>query len=135
MEDHLLSVEYVGETWLIVNEDQSYMDLVASFNWRICWQFEDQINSIKGFNHAWIKGGSKQLLLNAAKEHAKGELHKKAFDLHLQDKGLTVCEHSETMHQNARGIFCGLDVMKQKDFELTKKKFETTYFLVKEEYQ
>ena len=37
------------------------------------------------------------------------------------------------MHQNARGIVHDLDVMKQKDFELTKKKFETAYFVVKEE--
>ena len=37
------------------------------------------------------------------------------------------------MHLNARGIVRGLDVMKQKDFELTKKKFETTYLVVKEE--
>ena len=37
------------------------------------------------------------------------------------------------MHQNAEGIAHGLDVMKQKDFELTKEKFETAYFVVKEE--
>ena len=37
------------------------------------------------------------------------------------------------MHQNAGGIICGLTVMKQKDFDLTQKKFETAYFVFKEE--
>ena len=37
------------------------------------------------------------------------------------------------MYQNAGGVVCGLAVMKQKDFDLTKKKFETAYFVVKEE--
>ena len=67
------------------------------------------------------------------KKHAQGEPHKKAFDLNLQDKGLTVHERLETMHQNVRGIACYFDVMKQKDFELTKKKFEAAYFVVQEE--
>ena len=106
--------KYNSEAWLIVNEDQSNTDLVASFNCRVCRQFEDQISLVKGFNHTWIKEGSKQLLLNVAKEHAEGEPHKKAFDLHLQDKRLTVREHSETMHQNAGGIVRGLNVMKKK---------------------
>ena len=66
-------------------------------------------------------------MLNAAKEHAEGQAHKKACDLPLQDKGLTVCERSETMHQNAGSIVPGLNVMRQKDFELTKKKFEAAY--------
>ena len=35
------------------------------------------------------------------------------------------------MYQNAEGIVHSLDVMKQKDFEPTKKKFETAYFVVK----
>ena len=78
-----------------------------------------------------MKEGSKRLLLNAAKEHAEGKPHKKAFDFHLHHKGLTVCECSETMYQNAEGIVHSLDVMKQKDFEPTKKKFETAYFVVK----
>ena len=30
-------------------------------------------------------------------------------------------------------MLCGLEVMKQKDFEKTKKKFETIYLIVKEE--
>ena len=125
--------KYNAALWLVINEDQSNKNLVASFNCNICRQFEDRISSIKGFNHTWIKEGSKRLQLDSAKEHAEGESHKKAFDLHLQNVGLTARERSETMHQNAGGIVRGLDVMKQKDFELTKKKFETAYFVVKEE--
>ena len=122
-----------GEAWLIVSEDQSYTDFDASFNCRIWRQFEDWISSIKGFNQTWIKEGSKRLLLNAAKEHAEGKPHKKAICLHLQDKGLTIRERSETMHQNSGFMVRDLNVRKQKDFEPTNKKFVTAYFVVKEE--
>ena len=71
--------KYDGEAWLTVKEEQSNTDLVASFICRICRQFEDWISLIKGFNHNWIKEGSKQLLLNAVKEHAEREPHKKAW--------------------------------------------------------
>ena len=57
------------------------MDLVASFNCKICRQFENQISSTKGFNYTWIKWESKQFLLNTVKEQAEGKPHKKAFDI------------------------------------------------------
>ena len=125
--------KYNIEAWLVVNENQLNTDLVAFFNCRICRKFEDQMSLIKGFNQTWTKEGSKRLLLNAAKEHVECEPHKKAFDLRFQDERLTMHECSERMHLNARGIVRGLDVMKQKDFELTKKMFETAYFVDKEE--
>ena len=93
--------KYDGEAWLIVNKDQSNTDLVASFNCRICRQFEDQINLIKGFKHTWIKEGSKRLLLNTAKEYAESKPQKKDFDLCLQDTGLTVRKRSKTTYHNA----------------------------------
>ena len=71
--------------------------------------------------------------MHAAIEHAKGEPHKKAYDLHLKEQGLFICQCSEVSNPNSGGMLRGLDVMKQKDFEKTKKKFETMYFVVKEE--
>ena len=71
--------------------------------------------------------------MHAAIEHAEGEPHKKAYDLHLKEQGLSIRQRSEVSNPNSGGVLRGLDVMKQKDFEKTKKKFETMYFVVKEE--
>ena len=71
--------------------------------------------------------------MHAAIKHAKGEPHKKAYDRHLKEQGLFICQCSEVSNPNSGGVLRGLDVMKQKDFEKTKKKFETMYFVVKEE--
>ena len=71
--------------------------------------------------------------MHAAIEHAEGEPHEKAYDLHLKEQGLSICQRSEVSNPNSGGVLHGLDVMKQKDFEKTKNKFETMYFVVKEE--
>ena len=126
--------KYSAEEWLIVNIDAS-TKLVGSMNCKICQQFEDRISSIKGFAYNWLREGSKRLLLHAAIEHAEGEPHKKAFDLYLRSRGLTTHERTELLEpsHSQRGIIHGIDNMNQKDFEFTKKKFETAYFVVKEE--
>ena len=126
-------IKYSGEVWLEVNIDPANKTNVSTLACKICKRFEDQINSIKNFNEAWVQDGSKSLLLHAAIEYAEGEPHKKAYGLHLKEQGLSIRQCSEISYPNSGGMLCGLDFMKQKDFEKTKKKFETMYFIVKEE--
>ena len=71
--------------------------------------------------------------MHAAIEHAEGEPHKKAYDLHLKEQALSIRQVLEVSNPNSGGVLYGLYVMKQKDSEKTKKKFETMYFVVKEE--
>ena len=127
-----LLIKYSGEVWLEVNIDPANKTNVSTLACKICKRFEDRINSIKNFNEAWVRDGSKRLLLHAAIEHAEGEPHKKAYDLHLKEQGLSIRQRSEVSNPNSGGVLRGLDIMKQ-DFEKTKKKFETMYFVVKEE--
>ena len=126
--------KYSAEDWLIINVDKEKKQ-VSSMNCKICQQFEDRITCIKGFTDTWLREGSKRLLLHAAKEHAEGEAHKKAYELYLRSRGMTVHERTERIEASTTdvGVVRGLDIMRQKDFELTKKKFETAYFIVKEE--
>ena len=83
-------IKYSGEVWLEVNIDPANKTNVSTLACKICKRFEDRINSIKNFNEAWVRGGSKRLLLHAAIEHAEGEPHKKAYDLHLKEQGLSI---------------------------------------------
>ena len=126
-------IKYSGEVWLEVNIDPANKTNVSTLACKICKRFEDRINSIRNFNEVWVRDGSKRLLLHAAIEHAEGEPHEKAYDLHLKEQGLSIRQRSEVSNPNSGGVLCGVDVMKQKDFEKTKKKFETMYFVVKEE--
>ena len=128
-------IKYSGEVWLEVNIDPANKTNVSTLACKICKQFEDWINSIKNFNEAWVWDGSKHLLLHAAIKHAKGEPHKKAYDRHLKEQGLFICQCSEVSNPNSGGVLRGLDVMKQKDFEKTKKKFETFISLLRKNFQ
>ena len=126
-------IKYSGEVWLEVNIDPANKTNVSTLACKICKRFEDQINSIKNFNEAWVQDGSKRLLLHAAIEHAAGEPHKKAYYLHLKEQGLSIRQRSEVSNPNSGSMLHGLDVLKQMILKKTKKKFETMYFVVKEE--
>ena len=62
--------------------------------------------------------------------------HKRAYDLFLKESGLNARERTEKEQlllegASQQGIVSGLNIMNQKDYEQTKKKFETAYFLAK----
>ena len=66
-------IKYSGEVWLEVNTDPANKTNIPTLTCKICNRFKDRINSIKNFNEAWFRDGSKCLLLHAAIEHAEGE--------------------------------------------------------------
>ena len=84
-----MSVLWNKRQWLLINPDSADKKLVASMNCNICRKFEDRITSVKGFSDTWLKEGSRRVQLSAAIEHAEGEAHKKAFEMHLRSKGLS----------------------------------------------
>ena len=98
----------------------------------------DQISSVKGFQQQWCEGGSKRLQHSAVLEHAENMSHEKAFDLHLKDIEFGIWEQTKkeqlllsTISQQP--IIHGIDFRNKKDFKQTKKKFESSYFLTKNE--
>ena len=126
--------KYSAQDWLLINPDSADKKLVASMNCNICRKFEDRITSVKGFSDTWLKEGSRRVQLSAAIEHVEGEAHKKAFEMHLRSKGLSAHERTHILKPSQNeGVIQGIDRMQQKDLEFTKKKFETAYFVVKEE--
>ena len=121
--------KYNADDWLVVN-------LVKLTNCSVCTKFMGQIFSIKNFQQQWCKGGSKRLQDSAALEHVESMSHEKAFDLHLKRIGLGIREQAEKEQlllssTGQQSIVHNINVMNEKDFKQTKKKFEKGYFLTK----
>ena len=114
-------------------------NLVKSFNCSVCTKFIDRISSIKGLQMQWCEDNSKWLQHSTALKHAGSTSHKKAFNLYLRGGfGLSARERTEKEHLllescGQQAIVDGINVMDNNDFELTKKKFESVYFLGKNE--
>ena len=84
--------------WLVINADKNKSDCVMSLNCSVCKAFADKINGMKNFSTIWAFTGSTNLRLSKAKDHARGEPHKRALDLHLKEtKGQHAFERAESM--------------------------------------
>ena len=105
-------IKYSGEVWLEENFDPANKTNISTLACKICQRFKDRINSTKNFNEAWVRDGSKRILLHAAVEHADGEPHKKAYYLHLKEQGFSIRQRSEVSNPNSGSVLHGLDVMK-----------------------
>ena len=127
--------KYNATDWLVVNIDKS-TNLVTSLNCLVCTKFLDKISCIKGFQMQWCEDGSKRLQHSAALEHAESTSHNKAYDLYMKDLGLSAHKRTERdqlllSSSGQQAIVEGINITNDKDFELTKKKFESMYFLAK----
>lgn len=124
--------------WLVINADKNKSDCVMSLNCSVCKAFADKINGMKNFSTIWAFTGSTNLRLSNAEDHAQGEPHKRALDLHLKEtKGQHAFERAESMKAaNDSGqqlITTGIANMQSTDLSRTKTKFEVAYFVAKEE--
>ena len=125
-----------GSEWLVVNLDKG--GYVVSLNCSTCKTYADIITGMKNFSAAWAFNGSTNLRISNAEDHARGEPHRKALDLHLKDgKELNAYERAEVMKSShdvgQQLITSGIENMGLADFAMTKTKFETAYFVPKEE--
>ena len=126
--------KYNANEWLIINADNT--GSVNSMKCVTCEKFRDRIIGIKAFAPQWCDKGSRRLQHGAALEHAMSEPHKRSFDLYMKSKGLSLTDRDKAIFQSAssrESVLTGLASMKRADIELTKKKFETAYFVAKEE--
>lgn len=101
---------YSASQWLVVNSDIT--GSVTSLNCSVCNAY--------------------------AEDHARGEPHKRAMDLHLKrERGMSVVERAEaltaTMSPGQQLITAGIANMQSADLAKTKLKFEVAYFIAKEE--
>ena len=59
---------------------------------------------MKNFSSAWAFTGSTNLRLSNAEDHARGDPHKRAMDLHLaEDEGQCFAERAESMKDTNEG--------------------------------
>lgn len=128
--------DHLGSEWLVINADKG--DHVISLNCSVCKAHADKLKGMKNFSTAWAFTGSTNLRLSNAEDHARGEPHKRALDLHLKgSKGQSAFERAESMKaSNDAGqqlVTSGIKNMQSADFAKTKTKFETAYFIAKEE--
>ena len=96
---------------------------------KVCTQFREHIEGIQYFKEDWITGSTNYRSSNAT-DHAEGVPHKEAMKHYYKSLGKT---HDEKRDHNQQSIESGLARMNEKDVMLTHKKFETAYFIVKEE--
>lgn len=125
-----------GNEWLVVNGDKA--GCISSLTCSVCKTYAEKVKSMKNFSTAWAFSGSTNLRVSDAEDHARGEPHKRAMDLHLKEqKGLCVTERAKAMKgTNNAGqqlITTGIANMQAGDLATTKMKFEVAYFIAKEE--
>ena len=127
---------YSASQWLVVNSDIT--GSVTSLNCSVCNAYAEHIKGMKNFLTVWAYAGSTNLRLSNAEDHARGEPHKRAMDLHLKrERGMSVVERAEaltaTMSPGQQLITAGIANMQSADLAKTKLKFEVAYFIAKEE--
>jgi hypothetical protein len=130
--------KYNASEWLLIIESNATKGVVESLKCETCTTFRDRIMGMKGFSTQWSEHGSTRLQHASALLHATSEPHKKSFDLFLKQKGLSLTDRNESLQDFLRDnqqadILTGVASMQKIDIELTKKKFETAYYVAKEE--
>ena len=119
-------VPFDARIWLQYNKDGEY---ATNFHCKVCTQFTEHIERIQYFKEDWISGLTNYQSSKAI-DHAEGVSHKEAIKHYYNSVGKT---HVEKREHNQQSIESGLAKMNEKDVILTHKKFETAYFIVKEE--
>ena len=112
--------------WLQCNKDGEY---ATNIRCKVCTQFREHIEGIQYFKEDWITGSTNYRSSNAT-DHAESVPHKEAMKHYYKSVGKT---HVEKRDRNQQSIESGLARMNEKDVMLTHKKFETAYFITKEE--
>ena len=115
-----------AKIWLQYDKDGEY---ATNLLCKVCTQFREHIEGIQYFKEDWITGSTNYRSSNAT-DHAEGVPHKEAMKHYYKSVGKT---HVEKRDRNQQSIESGLARMNEKDVMLTHKKFETAYFVAKEE--
>ena len=115
-----------AKIWLQYDKDGEY---ATNLLCKVCTQFREHIEGIQYFKEDWITGSTNYRSSNAT-DHAEGVPHKEAMKHYYKSVGKT---HVEKRDRNQQSIESGLARMNEKDIILTRKKFDTAYFIAKED--
>ena len=115
-----------AKIWLQYDKDGEH---ATNLLCKVCTQFREHIEGIQYFKEDWITGSTNYRSSNAT-DHAEGVPHKEAMKNYYKSVGKT---HVEKRDRNQQSIESGLARMNEKDIILTRKKFDTAYFIAKED--
>ena len=115
-----------AKIWLQYDKDGEY---ATNLLCKVCTQFREHIEGIQYFKEDWITGSTNYPSSNAI-DHAESVPHKEAMKHYYKSVGKT---HVEKRDRNQQSIESGLARMNEKDIILTRKKFDTAYFIAKED--
>ena len=112
--------------WLQYDKDGEY---ATNLRCKVCTQFREHIEGIQYFKEDWITGSTNYPSSNAI-DQAESVPHKEAMKHYYKSVGKT---HVEKRDRNQQSIEIGLARMNGSGAMLTRKKFETAYFIAKQE--
>ena len=118
-------VPFHARIWLQYDKDGEY---ATHLRCKVCTQLREHNEGIQYSKEVWLTGSTNCCSSNAI-DHA-GVPHKEAMKHYYKSVGKT---HVEKRDRNQQSIESGLARMNEKDVMLTHKKFETAYFITKEE--
>lgn len=102
----------------------------------VCAKYEEQMKDMPNLSNVLIKG-SKNYQKPVINEHAtESEPHLKAMSLHLKYKNVLLNERAKSLssvHFANTHIVLGISMMDKNNLARTKRKFETEYFVAKQQ--
>ena len=118
--------DFQAELWLTYDSEKTGKgNYCSALKCKVCTQFEPMIKNRPKFSRVFIDG-STNFRLTSVIDHAKSDIHKIAFSLYNKQKG----ETSLAAEQNQQKLDFNLNSHQIEDL---KKKFDISYFVVKEE--
>ena len=133
-----VTVDTVRKVWIPVSLKDldphnwfSYDDdgkILTKMTCLVCTKYEKSIDSIQGFSREWISGCT-NFRISSAHKHAGSKAHKNAMERYFTERN-EVRAPSDADQTTLLSAFKGGD---KRSNEQTKKKFEVSYFVAKEE--
>lgn len=129
--------KYNVAEWLTYETDSN--GKARNLKCKVCIMYEKRICNLPNFSDMFIKG-SQNYKKSAVEDHAKNRSgnpkhpHSVAYKLYLEGCSVGLDERSETLSLGVPNIVSCFKKLPPEEFERIRKKFETVYFSVKNEF-
>ena len=126
-------VDFAVNDWLYYEKDDS--GVPTALFCKFCMDHAEEIKSIDGFMDQYIKG-STNFRKSSVEFHAKNpKSHTVAYELHIKESGKDLKKLKNFKHSAAGSsdVLEGISTMEKNEVARTKIKFETAYFVAKQE--
>ena len=122
--------QYEAESWLTYESEKTKRGhYCIALKCKVCSQFESVIKNRPKFSRAFIDGSTNFRLTNVV-DHANSDTHKTALSLYNKQQGQLPSTASNSFQRNQPKLDFSLNPQQIEDL---KRKFDISYFVVKEE--